>query len=170
MAAKRGINLLLRRFVKTIIEYDEDFEGKRDTTFEEYCCLCGMSGVKVSFDDDAFLAFFVGKCHQEWGNEEYENCFRTALEKYKILDPTKNDVHFGILREIVPTYVVGNREFYKLVADYCIRNFKETEVGQLAVRFAKTFGVTSCDWEEIYGKKLFDSLRKTEAKDGRGTD
>ena len=148
---------ILRKFVKLVIETDYDFIGKEDTTFEEYCIMCGTNGVPCDLDDKDFFMFFFGKCRQEFNNIEYQKLFKQFL-KYKLLDPS-NELHNGILFECIPGDVTGNREWYKTIADYCILNFRDTPIGQHAIRFAKAFGISSLSYMEIYGTDLFESLK-----------
>ena len=149
---------LIRRFVKFLIEWDDYFEGNRDASLEEWFLQTEANGILPDFSDDNFTIWFVGKIRQEFcHSKEIEQIARRFFE-LKILDPVKNPFHAALLQEILATDILGNREWYKLVGDYCIRNFRETDVGQMAIQFAKTFGVTDCDWEGIYGEPIFKSI------------
>jgi hypothetical protein len=148
---------VLKKFVNLVIATDEDFIGKEDTTFEEYCIMCGTNGVPCDLDNDEFFAFFFGKCRQEFRNVDFQEVFTDFL-KYKLLDPA-NELHNGLLFECIPSDVTGNREWYKTISDYCIVNFPTTPIGQQAIRFAKVFGISSLSFQEIYGTSLFDHVK-----------
>ena len=150
---------LIRRFVKFLIEWDEDFEDKRDTSPEEWFLLAESMGITPDFSDDNFTLWFVGKCRQEFECEEVEKIARKFFE-LKILDPVNNETHKGLLDELLVDDILGNREWCKLVGDYCIVNFRETDTGQRALRLAKAFGITSLSYKEIYGVDLFEYVRK----------
>lgn len=146
---------LIRRFVKYIIQWDEDFEDRRDASPEEWFLLAESMGITPDFSDDNFTLWFVGKCRQEFECEEVKKIARKFFA-LKILDPTKNKVHAGLLAELLVDDILGDREWCKLVGDYCIVNFRDTDVGQRALQLAKTFGITNLSYKEIHGVDLFE--------------
>ena len=169
--SKRQEKLLIRKMAKIMIEEDVDFEGKRETSVEEWILTVESSGISADFSDENFLTWFVGKCSREFDFSEKVRSVAKRFFELKILDPSKNELHSEILSTIVWNDVVGDRrEWYKLVQDYCIRNFRNTEVGKLAVKFAKSFGVTTCTWKEVYGEDFVDPVIIGERKkENRGT-
>ena len=150
---------LIRRFVKYIIKCDEDFEDRRDTLPEEWFMLVESHGITPDFSDDNFTLWFVGKCRQEFECEEVKMIARKFFS-LKILDPVNNEVHKGFLEELLVDDILGNREWCKLVGDYCIVNFRDTETGQKALELAKAFGITGLSYKEIYGTDLFECLKE----------
>lgn len=152
---------IVRRFVKFVIANDEDFEGRRDTSPEEWFMLVESMGVTPDFSDDNFTIWFVGKCRQEFPSSEEVRNIAKKFFSLKILNPIENAVHRGLLDQLIVDNVLGDREWCKLVGDYCITNFRETEVGEKALQLAKSFGITSLSYKEIYGVDLGELFSRT---------
>ena len=149
---------LIRKFANLLIAEDEYFEGRRDTTPEEWFLQTEMNGISPEFSDDNFTVWFVGKVRQEFRHSAEIEKIAARFFELKILNPEKNPVHAALLQEILANDIVGDREWYELVGDYCIKNFPETEAGKMAIDFAKAFGITGCDWSDIYGESFYKTI------------
>lgn len=163
-ASNRAEKALIRRLAKFLISEDEYFEGRRDSTPEEWFLETESNGISPDFSDNNFTIWFVGKCRQEFGRDSEMCKIARKFFSMKILDPVSNAVHRDLLAEMLVNDVLGDREWYKLVGDYCIRNFRETEIGKMALKFAKAFGITGLTYEEIYGVSLFESVLGSSGK------
>jgi hypothetical protein len=162
--SSREEKLLIRDMAKVMVSEDDYFEDRRDTTPEEWLLEVESSGISADFSNDDFLVWFVGKMRQEFPISERIQRIAGRFFSLGILDPRKGKVHEGILMEILTP--LGNREWVKMVTDYCIRKLRDTEVGQRAITLAKAFGVTSCSWKEIYGRDFLESVGDILGKGG----
>ena len=160
----RKEKLLIRDMIKVMISEDDYFKDRRNTTPEEWLLEVESSGISADFSNEDFLAWFVGKIRQEFPSSERIRRISERFFSLKILDPRNGKVHEGILMEILDP--LGDREWVKMVTDYCIRQLRDTEVGQAAITLAKTFGITSCSWKEIYGRDFFESVGDILGKGG----
>lgn len=163
-ASNRAEKALIRRLAEVLISEDDYFEGRRDTTPEEWFLETESNVVDPDFSDDNFTVWFVGKCRQEFGRSSEMYKLAKKFFSMKILDPVSNPVHRDLLNEILVNDILGDMDWYKLVGDYCIKNFRETETGELALKFAKVFGITGLTYKEIYGVDIFESVLGSSGK------
>lgn len=156
---KLAKTLALKKIVKAIIENEPEFDN--GMSYEEYCMKCDLNGVKCSFEDDNFMMFLFGKLGQDYeANIDFRNAMIDALNRFKLLDIANNKTHLTIAETVASCEIMRNHEYYKVVADYAIKNFKDTEFGQDCLRLAKAFGISDCSFKDIYGFDLTDFLGK----------
>ncbi len=131
----------LKAIVKNICENVDDPQINKDTSFEEYKILTNMQGVQVDFNDPKWVEFMFCLVSQERDNEELRDLVVAALNKFRFLNPRKNKKHDELLGVVLSVELTRNRDYYEMISEYVLKNYPETESGNMAFAILKSTGL-----------------------------
>ena len=131
----------LNKIIRAIVKCSDDLDPH--TSIPDYKLQCVLVGVQASLSNDEFVKWLMGKFVQESSSSpELFDAVVSSLNEIKFLDPIKNEMHSDILMAILDIEVMNNHDCFKVIGDYCIKNFPTSTPGKYAHTVARATGLT----------------------------
>lgn len=138
----------INRIIKALIKNDLDLDSTMSV--EEWKIRCSVNGITPSFDDDQFVMWLMGKFGQDFDfNTDLRDAVADALNDLKFLDPTKNEIHSELLGVMLTSEITRNHDCFKIIGDYCVKNFPLSEPGKTAISLIRATGLSNLPYSEF---------------------
>ena len=138
----------INKIIRALIKNDQDLDPTMSVN--EWKIRCSVNGITPSFDDDQFVKWLMCKFGQDFDyNVDFRNAVVEALNGLKFLDPYKNKMHNELLSVMLTSEITRNHDCFKVIGDYCIKNFPLSEPGKTALTLVRATGISNLSWSEI---------------------